>query len=113
MHSSKAKESFLENYEPQTSRLSVFSDIHGLNKCDTHNEEEEVREVSMTVAEEDTVYGESQEGYLSSSEIASDAALRWGNFSPVKENLGNKPRSTKQRSSSSSTTASSSNSDTF
>ena len=54
MHSSKAKESFLENYEPQTSRLSVFSDIHGLNDCDTHNEE--AREVSMTVAEEDAMY---------------------------------------------------------
>ena len=111
MRSSKAKESFLENYETRTSRLSVFTDIHGsADNCDTHNEE--AREVNMTIYDEETVYGESQEGDLSCSDIASDAAPSCGNFSPIKKALVSKPRSTKQRSSSSSTTASSSNGDT-
>ena len=56
----KTKDSFLENlesenYEPQTSRLSVFKDIRRPNNNETHNK---VRDVNMTLIEEGAIYGE-------------------------------------------------------
>lgn len=61
MLSYKTKDSFLENlestenYEPQTSRLSVFTDIRRPNNNETHNK---VRDVNMTLIEEGAIYGE-------------------------------------------------------
>ena len=61
MLSYKTKDSFLENlestenYEPQTSRLSVFTDIRRPNNNETHNK---VRDVNMTLVEEGAIYGE-------------------------------------------------------
>ena len=54
--SSQAKESFLENYESQTSRLQVFTDIHD----DSDSESEEA------------IFGEEGQpgGYLSNSDNA-------------------------------------------
>ena len=94
MLSYKTKDSFLENlestenYEPQTSRLSVFTDIRRPNNNETHNK---VRDFNMTLVEKEAIYGEGQQGYLSSSDIASDAAPSFGSFSPVMKAFGSKP----------------------
>ena len=94
MLSYKTKDSFLEslesaeNYEPQTSRLSVFTDIRRPNNNETDNK---VRDVNMRHFEAEAIYGEGQGGYLSSGDIAPDAAPSCGNFSPVMKAYGSKP----------------------